>query len=230
MAKRNIFFIITTCLLSQKFEERKEEYTSSIYTLLQELQKYKDLPINTHIYIVENNGNRHTFLNDLQKEFSFHPINVIYTNHNQINTPNKGLKELLDFAFLIQQIQTLSDNDIVVKLTGRYRVGIDCTFLHSIYHQYDQYDAFIRSGAFMYPSQKLCERDQYDCLTGIFGIRAGIILKNIDYYIQHLRDYEWVEWVIIMIIQTNIKSDRIKLFDYLGVWIKTIYMNEYQLF
>ncbi len=155
---------------------------------------------------------------------------MVYTNHNQMNTPNKGLKELLDFAFILQHDKRILPNDIVVKLTGRYRVGINSTFLNILYHQCDQYDAFIRSGAFMYPSQKICERDHYDCLTGIFGIRGGIISKEIDYYILNLRDYEWVEWVIIMIIQTQIPNHRIHLFDYLGIWIKTIYMNEYQLF
>ncbi len=227
-----IFFIITTCLLEHNFDIRKEEYTSSIQTLLQEIPKYNHLNIESHIIIVENNGLRHTFLNDFENQNQNNNISikVVYTNHNQINTPNKGLKELLDFAFILQQDKRILPNDIVVKLTGRYRIGIHSTFLNILYHQYDQYDAFIRSGAFMYPSQKIYERDHYDCLTGIFGIRAGIISKEIDYYILNLRDYEWVEWVIIMIIQTQIPNHRIHLFDYLGIWIKTIYMNEYQLF
>ncbi len=228
---RKIYFILTTCLLSHKFEERRAEYTCAIQSLLQELQKLHHFKIDPFVYIVENNGARHTFLNDFEKlSTSEIPIQIIYTNHNQIHTSNKGLKELLDVAFLLQQIPHLSDHDMIVKLTGRYRVGAECTFLHTLYRDYDKYDAFIRSGAFMYPSQRLCERDPYDCLTGIFGVRAGIIRNNVDFYLKQLRDYEWIEWVIMMMIQTNVCNERIYLFDYLGVWIKTAYMSEYQLF
>lgn len=227
-----IFFIITTSLLEHNFDIRKEEYTSSIQTLLQEIPKYNHLNIESHIIIVENNGLRHTFLNDFENQNQNNNISikVVYTNHNQINTPNKGLKELLDFAFILQQDKRILPNDIVVKLTGRYRFGEDSTFLNILYNYYNDYDAFIRSGAFMYPSQKKCERDQYDCLTGLFGVRAHIMRNNLEKYIQNLRTYEWVEWVIIMIIQNALPNERIKFFDYLGLWIKTVYMNEYQLF
>jgi len=82
----------------------------------------------------------------------------------------------------------------------------------------------------MYPSQMKHERDQYDCLTGMFGIRAHIMRNNLEKYIKELHEYTWVEWVIIMIIQNALPNKRIHLFDYLGLWIKTAYMNEYQLF
>lgn len=228
MNKPKVFFIVTTCLLQQNFDIRKKEYTDSINTLIQEVSKYTN-HLETYIYIVENNGARHTFLNEFTS-LSEIPIKVIYTNHNQISTSNKGLKELLDFFFILQECKEINDNDIVVKLTGRYRVGEDSTFLNTLYNHYDQYDAFIRTGAFMYPSQKKYERDQYDCLTGMFGIRAYIMRNHLEKYIQNLRDYEWVEWVIIMIIQNALPNERIKFFDYLGLWIKTVYMDTYQLF
>ncbi len=68
MSKPKIFFIITTCLLEHNFNIRKEEYTSSIQTLIQEIQKYNHLHIESHIIIVENNGARHTFLNDFENQ------------------------------------------------------------------------------------------------------------------------------------------------------------------
>ncbi len=226
MNKPKVYFIVTTCLLQENFEIRKKEYIDSINTLIQEVSKYNNLE--TFIYIVENNGSRYTFLNDFS--LNNKNVKVIYTNHNQIATPNKGLKELLDFFFILQECKEIDNNDIVVKLTGRYRFGEDSTFLNILYNYYNDYDAFIRSGAFMYPSQKKCERDQYDCLTGLFGVRAHIMRNNLEKYIQNLRTYEWVEWVIIMIIQNALPNERIKFFDYLGLWIKTVYMNEYQLF
>jgi hypothetical protein len=226
MNKPKVYFIVTTCLLQENFEIRKKEYIDSINTLIQEVSKYNNLE--TFIYIVENNGTRYTFLNDFS--LNNKNVKVIYTNHNQIATPNKGLKELLDFFFILQECKEIGDQDIVVKLTGRYRFGEDSTFLNILYNYYNDYDAFIRSGAFMYPSQKKDERDQYDCLTGVFGVRAHIMRNKLESYIQNLRNYEWVEWVIIMIIQNVLPNERIKFFDYLGLWIKTVYMNEYQLF
>lgn len=228
MEKPKVFFIITTSLLEKDFETRKEEYISAISTLFSEIQHYTTLE--THFIIVENNGARYTFLNDFILQYPSLSIKLFYTNHNQIQTSNKGLKELLDIAFILQEVKSISPNDILVKITGRYRIGIHSTFLHILYRDYDKYDAFIRSGAFMYSSQKLEERDPYDCLTGLFAIRARILQKDIDYYIQNIHDYTWIEWVIMMIIQTNIENSRIHLFDYLGIWIKTAYMNEYQLF
>ncbi len=225
MNKPKIYFIVTTCLLQQNFEIRKKDYIDSINTLIQEISKYNTLE--TFIYIVENNGARHTFLNDF---IINNNIKVIYTNHNQIPTSNKGLKELLDFFFILQECKEISDQDIVVKLTGRYRFGEDSTFLNILYNHYNDYDAFIRTGAFMYPSQRKDERDQYDCLTGVFGVRAHIMRNHLEKYIQNLRDYEWIEWVIIMIIQNALPNKRIKFFDYLGIWIKTVYMDTYQLF
>lgn len=225
--KPKVFFIVTTCLIQQNFEIRKKEYTNSINSLIHELSKYKN-HLETYIYIVENNGARHTFLNEFSS--SEIPIKVIYTNHNQIPTSNKGLKELLDYLFILKECKEIDDHDIVVKLTGRYRIGEDSTFLNILYNHHHKYDAFIRTGAFMYPSQMKDERDQYDCLTGMFGIRAFIMRNHLENYIKNLRDYEWVEWIIIMIIQNALPNNRIKFFDYLGLWIKTVYMDSYQLF
>ena len=226
--KPKVFFIVTTCLLQQNFEVRKKEYIDSINSLIQELFKYKN-HLKTYIYIVENNGIRHTFLNEFTSSPKI-PIKVIYTNHNQIPTSNKGFKELLDYLFILKECNEIDDNDIVVKLTGRYRIGEDSPFLNILYNYYDKYDAFIRTGAFMYPSQRKEERDQYDCLTGIFGVKAFIMRNYLEKYIQELYEYTWVEWVIIMIIQNALSNKRIKFFDYLGLWIKTAYMKEYQLF
>ncbi len=228
MNKPKVYFIVTTCLLQQNFEIRKKEYSDSINTLINEVSKYNHLE--TFIYIVENNGARHTFLNDFVSNNDNVKLKVIYTNHNQIPTPNKGLKELLDYLFILKECKEINDHDIVVKLTGRYRFGENSTFLNILYNHYNDYDAFIRTGAFMYPSQRKDERDQYDCLTGVFGVRAHIMRNKLENYIQNLRDYEWVEWVIIMIIQNALPNERIHFFDYLGIWIKTVYMNEYQLF
>ncbi len=251
MAKK-IFFVVTTCLLPAKFEERRREYENGIGALIREIERYsrQGLGITSKILIMENNGPRETFLDGFAKKQlpwltegqqevagSRHPdlIRVIYTSHNSYPTTNKGLKEILDVMFVVDEgmgvakEMGIGEDALIVKMTGRYRPGEDSVFIRSIYHEYDRYDAFVRTGAFMYPAQMICERDHYDCLTGIFACRAGALQKGLPRYIRGLKEYEWIEWVIIIIIQTAFPNDRIKLMDHLGLWMKTAYAAEYSL-
>lgn len=241
MAKK-IFFVVTTCLLPAKFEERRREYENGIGALIREIERYsrQGLGITSKILIMENNeatikvGPRETFLDGFAKK---HPdlIRVIYTSHNSYPTTNKGLKEILDVMFVVDEgmgvakEMGIGEDALIVKMTGRYRPGEDSVFIRSIYHEYDRYDAFVRTGAFMYPAQMICERDHYDCLTGIFACRAGALQKGLPRYIRGLKEYEWIEWMIIIIIQTAFPNDRIKLMDHLGLWMKTAYAAEYSL-
>jgi hypothetical protein len=233
---KHIFFVVTTCLLPAKFEERRREYENGIGALIREIGRYSEggYGITSKILIMENNGPRETFLDGFAQK---HPdlVRVIYTSHNSYPTTNKGLKEILDVMFVVDdgmgvaKGEGIGEDALIVKMTGRYRPGEDSVFIRSIYHEYDRYDAFVRTGAFMYPAQMICERDHYDCLTGIFACRAGALRKGLPKYIRGLKEYEWIEWVIIMIIQTAFPNDRIKLMDHLGLWMKTAYAAEYSL-
>ncbi len=239
---KQIFFVVTTCLLPAKFEERRREYENGIRALIREVKRYSHLGITSKILIMENNsscsnngsGPKATFLDDFAKAEP-DMIRVIYTTHNNYPTSNKGLKEILDVMFVLDEGMGVSkemgirDDALIVKMTGRYRLGEDSVFLRSIYEEYDRYDAFVRTGAFMYPGQMICERDHYDCLTGIFACRARAIRKELPRYIRSLKEYEWIEWVVIMIIQTGFENSRIKLMDHLGLWMKTAYANEFSL-
>lgn len=241
---KQIFYVVTTCLLPAKFEERRREYENGIGALIREIERYSDVDggygIKSKILIMENNeatikvGPRETFLDDFAAK---HPdlVRVIYTSHNNYPTTNKGLKEILDVMFVVDEgigvakEMGIGDDALIVKMTGRYRPGEDSVFIRSIYHEYDQYDAFVRTGAFMYPAQMICERDHYDCFTGIFACRAGALRQGLPRYIGGLKEYEWIEWVIIMVIQTAFPNRRIKLMDHLGLWMKTAYAAEYSL-
>ena len=233
---KQIFFVVTTCLLPAKFEERRREYENGIGALIREIGRYSggEHGIISKILIMENNGPRETFLDDFAKKYP-DLVRVIYTSHNSYPTTNKGLKEILDVMFVLDEGMGVSkemgigDDALIVKMTGRYRPGEDSVFIRSIYQEYDQYDAFVRTGAFMYPAQMICERDHYDCLTGIFACRAGAMRRGLPRYIRGLKEYEWIEWVIIMIIQTAFPNRRIKLMDHLGLWMKTAYAAEYSL-
>ena len=58
--------------------------------------------------IVENNGVRQTYLDDLNE--------ICYTSNNMIDYKNKGQNELLDIQQVINQYN-IKDEDIIIKLT-----------------------------------------------------------------------------------------------------------------
>ena len=69
--------------------------------------------------IVENNGQRQTYLdNFIWNEKS---VQVIYTNNNQHTFRSKGVNELMDIKEVIHRLG-IHDTDMIIKLTGRYKV------------------------------------------------------------------------------------------------------------
>ena len=104
-----IYFIVTTCVYND-CNIRKTQYIDGI-TKLKEILTYLCFE-NYKIIIVENNGERSTFLNTLGCE-------VYYTENNFMPTNNKGIKELQDILDCIGKYN-INDNDFIVKMTGRY--------------------------------------------------------------------------------------------------------------
>jgi hypothetical protein len=104
-----IYFIVTASVFNS-CKIREEQYKNGITTLKNMIKKNN---INEYkIIIVENNGERNTFLNDLDCE-------VFYTTNNTIPTNNKGIKELQDVVDCIEKYN-INDSDFIVKMTGRY--------------------------------------------------------------------------------------------------------------
>ena len=149
-----IYIIITTCIIDKYYDKRKVEYTEAI-------NKVKDaiVDIPCKVCIVEGNGKRETFLDDLGVE-------VLYTNNNTLeyrfdknlkkqnfheyslnpitthlpNTHiNKGRNELLDVWDCIKHLN-IQDDDFVIKLTGRYYI-MDNNEILSRWKSYDTIDS-----------------------------------------------------------------------------------------
>ena len=64
--------------------------------------------------IVENCGYRQTYLDNFN-------CDILYTNNNVHECIHKGYNELLDIKEVIAKYN-ISDDDIIIKLTGRYRL------------------------------------------------------------------------------------------------------------
>ncbi len=159
-----IYLIITTSIVNKigivNYEHRKNRYMDSIKTTLSFIDQTIIKPI-----IVENNLN-HSYLNELD-------CDVLYTNNNKYNFKEKAVNELLDIKSVIHKYD-IKDDDIIIKLTGRYKLLKD-TFLKIVINHLDKYDAFVKFF-------NVCTQ-QYvydDCVLGLFAIKCKY-LKSFDY-------------------------------------------------
>lgn len=151
-----IYLIITTCINNtygiQDPERRKQEYMDCIGKTLSVLPK-EIKPI-----LVENNGQRATYLDDFG-------IPVVYTNSNSVRYYHKGINELRDMVEVILR-HSIQDDDIVLKITGRYHL-LDDRFCRFVLDNADKYDAFVKFF-------NVCTEEfmTNDCVLGLIAIRA----------------------------------------------------------
>lgn len=159
-----IYLIITTSIINKHgikdAEHRKKNYIDSIN------QTLKYLPNGIIPIIVENNGKRETFMDDFG-------IDVLYTNNNELSCRHKGINELCDIKDVIDKYK-IEDNDIIIKITGRYHPTND-SFLKLVSDAWDKYDAFIKFF-------NVCELTfmENDCVLGAFAIKCKYI-KEFEY-------------------------------------------------
>jgi hypothetical protein len=180
-----IYLIITTCINNRyginNFEERKQRYIDCIQravSIVKEMevrQRYGIIPI-----VVENNGERETYLNDLD-------CDVTYTDNNLLSFSQKGVNELLDIKHVIDKYN-ISDNDIIIKLTGRYKLLND-SFLELVVQNQHIVDAFVKF-------YNVCSQqfDNDDCALGLYAIRCSYI-KNFEYNCQSSCEIEFAKYV-----------------------------------
>ncbi len=159
-----IYLIITTSINNRygllNNSERKDRY---LYAISQTLNYVPDniIPI-----IVENNGKRETYLDNFYHNNK--KVKVIYTDNNKFNFINKGINELLDIKYVINEIG-INDNDIIIKLTGRYRV-LSNVFFNEIINNQNNFDVFIK----FFGTCSL-KYEKYDCILGLYAIKSVYI-------------------------------------------------------
>lgn len=153
-----IYLIITTSIHNRfgiiNDNERKERYLYAISETLHILPK-EITPI-----IVENNGERETYLDRFP---------TFYTDNNKYMYQSKGINEMLDIKDIIKHYG-MNNNDIIIKVTGRYRVLSPTFFNYIIEHQHN-YDAFVK---FYNVSSLMYE--EYDCFLGCYAIRVMFLM------------------------------------------------------
>ena len=193
-----IYLILTASLSTRRFvvnSQRSEEYRSAITETL------THLPAEIQPIIVENNGSRSTCLDHFRH--ADRSVPVIYTDNNQILSKSKGVNELLDLHAVIDRIG-IQATDMIIKLTGRYRMTSP-SFFDQVIHE--SYDAFVK----FYGADSL-QWDRTDCILGCYAIRAFYLKGWNPYTIDNYRSAE-----VAFAKYIQISGARIKEMERLGV-------------
>lgn len=128
------------------------------------MESLRHLPAEIQPILVENNGRRATFLDHFQHQGK--PVPVVYTDNNKQNYyKSKGVNEMLDIKEVIRR-QGIQSDDILIKLTGRYRITSPRFFEELLAHQND-YDAFVK----FFGTCSL-QWERYDCILGCYAMRV----------------------------------------------------------
>ena len=134
------YFIVTTSIIQNGNEVKRErEYKQGIKALQDSLNEFPTLKANSKIIIVENNGQRSTFLDGLGED-------VVYTENNK-NDENKGIKEIKDVLAVMDKYN-INGDDMVVKLTGRYSILPNSPFMKTLAERPPTLAAIARVGWF----------------------------------------------------------------------------------
>lgn len=190
-----IYLIITTSINNRygakDQTERQERYLYAINETL------KVLPHEIKPIIVENNGERATYLDN----FYHHNqrINVFYTENNKQQFKSKGANELLDIKEVIDRYG-IEDDDIIIKLTGRYR-ALSPKFFKEVIENENTYDAFIK----FYGTCSL-KFEQYDCILGCYALRAKYIKLFNHFSIDNYKSAEIAFARYVRFCGANIKE------------------------
>jgi len=183
-----IYLIITTSINNKigiiNEIQRKNRYIECINHLL----KLNKNDSNIKPIIVENNGLRSTFLDEFN-------CDICYTENNFTNYHHKGENELLDIKKIIH-IYNIKDDDIIIKITGRYKL-LNLNFINLI-KSYN-YDVFIK---FFNVCTKKYIYD--DCVLGLFAIKCKY-LKEFKYNFVKSPECEFADY-----IRKNIDNKKIK--------------------
>lgn len=160
-----IYLIITTSINNrygiQDQKEREERYLYAINETL------KNLPHEIKPIIVENNGKRATYLDNFYHHHRQH-VKVFYTENNKLEYRSKAVNEMLDIKEVIERYG-IEDNDILIKLTGRYR-ALSPKFFKDIIENENKYDVFLKF-------YNVCsfEFDKNDSVLGCYAMRTKFI-------------------------------------------------------
>lgn len=203
-----IRLIFTTCISARYADvvEREQVYYKTITASLKTLA---GLPI--EFYIVENSGKRRTLLDDISG------VHLLYTDTNAIQytgsnpdaeTGLKPMKEMMDILKVCEAFE-FDEEDMIIKLTGRYGLENPPTFLENLIKNHEKYDAFIK---FL----NICTMsyDTDDCILGLCAIRYKYLQ---EFNPRYMLEKQSCERVFAAFVWRTIDKERIFEATHLGL-------------
>ena len=109
----------------------------------------------------------------------------MYTHNNIIDYNHKGENELLDIKEVINQYN-IKDDDIIIKLTGRYKL-LNLNFINLV--KKNDCDAFVK---FFNVCTKKYLFD--DCVLGLFAVKCKY-LKEFKYSFLRSPECEFADYI-----------------------------------
>ena len=161
-----LYLIVTTSIIDKHMntseDHRKNRYMECIQYLIDLLEEDSSVKL----IVVENNGPRQTYLDNLK-------CDILYTNNNNYKFAHKGVNELSDIKDVIEHYH-IKEDDMIIKLTGRYKM-LAMSFIQLVKDKSKEYDAFIKFF-------NVCElKYMYDdCVLGLFAMKCKYI-KDFEY-------------------------------------------------
>jgi len=198
-----MYLILTTSLRNRAYSEYSEDRLARYRQAIQDTLRW--IPEDVRPILVENNGLRKTGLEGFQHAGKEVP--VVYTRNNERMYRNKGVNELLDLHEVIRQ-QGIKDDEVVIKLTGRYRM-LSSKMVEVVRSTSASYDVWMR---FM----NVCHRvyDPNDCVLGCYAMRASY-LKALS--ASWMNRYESPERGMARYVRTSFFAERIAEMESLDV-------------
>jgi hypothetical protein len=203
-----IRLIYTTCIAARYADpaEREQMYYKNI---LQTLTILRGMPI--EIYIVENSGKRKTLLDDISG------VHLLYTDTNAIKysgsnpdaeTGLKAMKEMMDILRVCDVFE-FDEEDIVIKLTGRYGLQNPPTFLENLIENEGKFDVFMK---FL----NICTMryDPMDCVLGLCAIRYKYLQ---EFNPRYMLEQPSCECVFAAFVRRTVPQERILEAKHLGL-------------
>ena len=169
---QQIHVLFTSALINRQYELRKEEYIKSV-------QQFRSLGFDP--WIIEATNINASFYDEITNR-------VLYPNKNNLALRNKGVNELASLRESFSKLP-FDDDDIVIKVTGRYFLK-DSYFIDQIKATQSDYDVWGLFGKHFV--------DKGHLVTGCFAMRwkqYKEVMESIDLVMAEV-DYIAVEKLI----------------------------------
>lgn len=154
--KQKVHVVCSAALIPHMYEQRKRQYIRSLKRISQ---------LGYQPYVVESCVAGPTFFDEYSSR-------VFYSRSNDSSLKNKGVNESVSMLKAFEAWNDIDDNDMILKLTGRY------------YLQSDKILRFLENNPQVDALAKFEKMERVSVLTGCFAMKFGLfkeMLRAFDY-------------------------------------------------